>query len=636
MDDDRFNAIVARLETESREAPARYQFKVGLLAVAGFGLLFLIMGGAALGILLLAVVAIAVVMSAGKAALLLIKLAKVLWVLVIPLWLLLKSSLAALFTRLPPPTGHELRRGDAPALFAAMDELRKRMRGPRFHHVLVTMEMNAAVVQRPLFGLAGLPRNYLILGLPLLESLAPDEALAVVGHEYGHLAGSHSHFAAWIYRLRLTWGTIYALSEQWTGWAGRGLRKLVHLYAPYFNAYTWVLARANEYQADAAAAELGSPAIAANALKRVNVASGQYDAFMTEVYGGVRLASAPPADLSDRWSRAAREVPPAVQAGEWLRQSLEREKQVHDTHPVLRERLAALPGEAARVAELPPPLTGPSAATAWLGPAAAALRQKLQADWAQAVDEGWRQRYGEIEEQRRRLTELRGLASPSADETVERLNLQVRLEPEADVLPGIQAFNAATPDHAGGLYLEGSVRCDRDDAAGVPLLEQVMVLDPEAVTAVCEHLYRFYRRSGDTVRAEAYADRYRARQKLEAERYAQFHNFDPAHAIAPYDLGDEDISLIRTIIAARRKSGIARAWVVRRILPADESIRIYVVCIDPAWWARLLQRAPQIIAALNESSWPMPATLCVLIGANRKALLPRLKGLVPLALDRDP
>ena len=85
--------------------------------------------------------------------------------------------------------------------------------------MLVVDEVNAAVVQRPAFGLVGGPRNYLLLGLPLMEAMPPAEALAVVAHEYGHVAGSHGQFSAFIYRLRHTWGTIQAFTDQiGAGW----------------------------------------------------------------------------------------------------------------------------------------------------------------------------------------------------------------------------------------------------------------------------------------------------------------------------------------------------------------------------------------------------------------------------------
>ena len=67
-------------------------------------------------------------------------------------------------------------------------------------------------------------------------------------------ATPEGRFGAFIYRLRLTWGTIQDLTGQWQGWASKPFRSLVGWYAPYFNAYTFVLARANEYEADATSA----------------------------------------------------------------------------------------------------------------------------------------------------------------------------------------------------------------------------------------------------------------------------------------------------------------------------------------------------------------------------------------------
>jgi len=418
MDQARFEQMVARLERESDASPRSYQLKVAALALLGFLILALIVGVAGFGLVLLGGIAVATLLSGGKALILLFKLGKLLLVLAIPLWLLVRSAVQALFTRLPPPQGLELQRAQAPALFAAMDAMRRRMKGPRFHHVLVTDEMNAAVVQRPLFGLFGFPRNYLILGLPLLEALSPEEALAVVAHEYGHLAGSHSRFAAYIYRLRHSWGTIQAVAQQWQGWTGRPLQRIVSWYAPYFNAYTFVLARANEYQADAASAELVGAGVAASALKRVNISASQYDAFVESTLTTIRDVPAPPADLSAQWAARALQAPPAERAEQWLRRALERESQASDTHPVLRERLRALTGEPASADELPAPVAA-SAALAWLGSGVAALRETLQRRWHERVAQPWAERHQELQTRLRRLDELEAPPEPGVDEQVD-------------------------------------------------------------------------------------------------------------------------------------------------------------------------------------------------------------------------
>ena len=240
MEIERFKRLVSRLEIESAASPGRYQLKVALLALLGVGVIGVVLSVAGFGLLVLVALALALLWKGGLLLLVLLKFAKLLIFLALPLWFLVRASLRALFVRLPPPAGLAVARADAPALFAALDRMRRQLKGPPVHQVLLIDEINAAIVQRPLFGLVGWPRNHLLLGLPLLDSLAPEEALAVVAHEYGHLAGSHGRFGAFIYRLRLSWATIDAVASHWRGPAGGLLRRLVGAYAPYFNAYTFV------------------------------------------------------------------------------------------------------------------------------------------------------------------------------------------------------------------------------------------------------------------------------------------------------------------------------------------------------------------------------------------------------------
>jgi Zn-dependent protease with chaperone function len=615
MDTEQFKEIVARLERESAEAPRVYQVKVGLLALLGLLVLAMILGFASLGLLLVAGLVAALVLTGGKALIFIAKLGKLLVLLAIPVWYLLKSTLTALFTRFPEPEGEEITRAQAPQLFAAMDAMRKQMRGPRFHHVLITDEMNAAVVQRPLFGLFGFPRNYLILGLPLLESLAPAEALAVVAHEYGHLAGSHGHFGAFIYRLRLTWGTIQDLSMQWQGFGGRMLRRIVEWYAPYFNAYTFVLARANEYAADAAAGELVSPATAASALKRVNIAGAAHHDFFERTFKKVRDLSEPPDDIAMRWAQHAALTPPRALAVQWLNESLDRAKQVYDTHPVLRDRLLALNGHADDAAVLPAAVVGDSAATAWLGAHVAQLRRTIQTQWRERVRSPWQERHQELQARLARLAELRALPAPSADEQAERLHLQSDLEPETDTLPELVAFNDRVPDRALTLYLEGSLRLDRHDESGIEKLEHAMSLDPDAIKPACEKAYAFYKQRKEDDRAQPYADRWNARHEWEHLRRHQIETFDPNHELRSPDLDEETLARVHELLRAQSK-GIARAWLARRVLPADPSVPTYVIAVEPTGWMRFRNKGEAIIQALASREWPMLVFICTLDGGN--------------------
>ncbi|MBS0375707.1 MAG: M48 family metalloprotease [Proteobacteria bacterium] len=623
MDEQRFTEMVERLEQESRAAPVAYKVKVALLAAVGFGVLLLVLLFAGLGIVLL-IALVGFLAYTGKFVLLILKLGKFLILLAAPLWILLKSSVAALFTRFPKPVGREIRRAEAPALFAAIDRLRARMRGPAFHHVLVNDDVNAAVVQRPLLGLFGLPRNYLILGLPLLESVSADEALAVVAHEYGHLSGAHAHFGAYIYRLRHTWSALQDVASRWDGVGGRAVRTVIGWYAPFFNAYTFVLARAQEYEADAASAELVSPAVAANALKRINVAGAQYQRFFEQVFKGVGAAAEPPRDVSERWAHDAVAVPSAELATRWLADSLNRRKSPFDTHPVLRARLEALPGQASQVAVLPPPLSTESAATAWLGGLAAQLRSTFQDEWRAQVEAGWRRRHQEWQSQRARIEALRALPTPTLEETIERLQLQTRVEPDVDHLPEISAFNRRTPDRAVTLYLEGSLRLDRDDDTGLGYLRSAMALDAEAVKPACQRAYAFLKARGQDELAEEFSARWNEQHALDARREAELEHFDSGHTLVAAELDAEALAQLREQLA-RSADGIARVWIARRLLPSDAKARTFVFGVELTRWARFRSRGPEIVKRLATLEWPMHAFFVPL--DTNKAIGERLRGL---------
>lgn len=119
MDTERFKALVQRLERESAARPALYQAKVAALTLLGFGILALLLATVGFSLVLLAALAVMVALSGGTALLLLLKLGKLLLFIAIPLWFLVKSSVKALFIRLPAPQGREITQPEAPALFEA-------------------------------------------------------------------------------------------------------------------------------------------------------------------------------------------------------------------------------------------------------------------------------------------------------------------------------------------------------------------------------------------------------------------------------------------------------------------------------------------------------------------------------------
>lgn len=580
MDPNAFDTLISRLELQARDRPARYTATVTLVALLGFLLLgvaisfsLLMIGGFA------GLVVLALKYGGGGVAIFLAKLGKLLFLMLIPAWMMLRSTWTLLTTRFAPPEGRELTREEAPLLFARLDDMRSRMQGPRFHHVLLTDEMNAAVVQHPRWGVLGGHHNYLILGLPLLQVMSADEAMAVVAHEYGHLSGQHGRFGAFIYRLRNAWGQLQAMADTWTDWGSRLVARLFRWYAPFFNAYTFVLARQNEYEADRSSAELVGVAPAASALARVSIASRfEQQYFWPEVNRRLRHEPAPPAARSQVFAQAWREQLLPEREQDYLQQALTRVTDHADTHPALADRLRALGVDPQTLA--PPAPVQESAASAWFGPRLDTLAAVFDTAWCEQVSEHWQARHQHLQEQQAELARLRALEAPDEEARWQCIRITEELEPDTDLLPLLEALLAANPDHASALFTRGRLRLDRGDAGGIDDLERVMARDSEATLPACQLIHAFLAER-DAARAATYQERWRARNDMEQRRQQELDHLDPGKTtLLPADeLGDEVFRGFADVLRQAPK-GIKRAWLLRRVIAADPDARAWVLAIE--------------------------------------------------------
>lgn len=212
MEREQFDALVKKIEEVAEKQPGGYKARVLGLALLGYGYLSGILGG----ILGLGLVGVWLLTLGHGTGYLVSK------KLLIPLVALAFVVIRAMWVRIAPPEGIPLARTDYPLLFRILDNMRSRLKGPRIHAVLLTDEFNAAVSQVPRLGILGWPKNYLILGLPLMQALSPHQLKAVLAHEYGHLSGAHGKFSAWIYRIRRTWYQLMEQFDQEERW-GRGI-----------------------------------------------------------------------------------------------------------------------------------------------------------------------------------------------------------------------------------------------------------------------------------------------------------------------------------------------------------------------------------------------------------------------------
>jgi len=603
MKQEDFEALVTRLEKVAIENPARYTLSVIGVALLGFLILGLVIGFSLLLALLLIGLGILVVATGGKALILIAKLGKLLIALVLAAWVMIKSSITLLFARFDPPQGRELTRDEAPRLFAHLDRIKAQMGGPRMHHVLLTDEMNAAIVQHPRFGLFGWETSYLILGLPLLQTLSEDEALSVIAHEYGHLSGQHSRLGGFIYRFRSAWGNLQTLSEQWTDWGSRLIARLFKWYAPYFNAYTFVFARQNEYVADRCSVEIAGQQAAASALARFNVAAIFRDEkFWPSITRRISEEPTPTKNRSGLWQDALASGIDQTNWSQYLDLAGQRQTDHLDTHPALRDRLSAM-GVALDTLNAKPDRTADVAAKLWLGEALESIQSELDEAWEDDVSEQWEERHAYLKTRRARMAALNAQQTLTTDEQWELISLLDELEPEADLLSRINALLGEAPDHLSALFRRGVLLLESGDESGMADLEKVMQADDDAILPVCEAAWRFYLDRAPEKAAE-YQARWQARSDYQARVTAELGSLSPKATIAPAEIDMEAANAIRAILDTQKK-WIKRAYVFCRVLESDPEIRDYVLGFETRYFT-FGDKSAKVSSALAAQEFPFP------------------------------
>ncbi|MEY3201127.1 MAG: hypothetical protein RIR70_677, partial [Pseudomonadota bacterium] len=487
-------------------------------------------------------------------------------------------------------------------LFALIERLRVQLGAPRFHHVLITPSFNAAVVQEPRFGLVGPSRNYLVLGLPLLKALTVDQFAAVLAHEFGHLAKRHGRMAHWVYRQRLRWSSLLSTVERDSGWGAWLFKPFMKWFVPYFNAYSFPLARADEFQADAIAARLTSPPALAQALTMTAVMAAYLD---QRFWPGVhKRADVEPQPGFLPYARMQETMSVDLDAESIARfsdEALARKTDCADTHPCLTDRLAAI-GEAAQFS-----MSALEArADRLLMPALDSLTESFDTHWVEAVSPSWMERYQTVQKQRRRLEELNARhaegAAFSLDEEIERgLLIEALTENPEDALA---YFTALHEQHRGDprvCLLLGTRLLWRNDAAGVALVESAMTMDELLSCEACAALRDYHAREGRmdeaTVWHEHLLRHAKNRQQAEDERTR-------VHSNERFDRHDLPAATAEAIVSALAKiPRLRQAWLVKKRVKHFPSEPCYLIAfrITPWYTFHDRDRAANVRARILEA-----------------------------------
>ena len=492
------------------------------------------------------------------------------------LWILFGLvAIATFWVQYTPLSDREIHRAESPELFTLIDELSERLNTPLIHHVVINYDHNAAIYQAPRLGWLGWNRNYLLLGLPLLQSLTPEQFKATLAHELGHLSTNDSSFTGYIFRVRQMWEQLTTDNNffifQW----------FFRWYEPLIKAYSLVLVRDREYAADALAQRMTSPEIAASDLIQTYI----YQHYLQEDFSHqldrqARDSETPPADVVTQMLAALRQPLDPRTAQIWLGLILGEATDTDDTHPCLSDRLAAV-GYPTPKSWTPQPILC-TAAEYYFGDRLADLAAELDLQWYDSRKTAWLRQYQKAQYQREYLATLNLQATTEAltlSEATSQAELTTELHGDLLALPFWQEILARSPNHAKSNYHVGKILVNRGHYSGCVYLEQAIALDPDLVISSCEELYRFHTFQNDLASAEIYLE-WRQQHLPKQWRSKLERNIKDTDRFFPHDLEPDLVTEICKKLA--NYPIINRAYLVRKPMQIFADRSLYILGIQIA------------------------------------------------------
>ena len=508
---------------------------------------------------------------------------KLIFIILPTIWILLKL----LWVRFKSPTGYRLTRQEFPLLFNEINNLRNVLQSPKIHQVILTPELNAAIIQTPRLGILGWQNNSLILGLELLLILSPDQARAVLAHEFGHLSGNHSRLGRWIYRLRLTWYQI----EQEETLGAKMMRRFFSWYAPRFAAYSFALARFNEYEADLISAELTSNDLVGYALVNTYV-TGPYieQHYWQELF---HQADEMPAPKKAPWrglSHFLHEHKPAMkQLIAKLNEELQRQTTYENTHPALQDRIKAL-----KVSVSIPKPVKVTAAEVWFGEQFQRVIDDFDKDWLQYNGTRWKERYDYVSANKKILAELNNkvVAALSDEELWKKAVLTEQFEPEGNALSLFQTYQSRHPNDPSVAFVLGKMFYHNNDENCLEHLQKALI-HPKLVSDACQYAYSFLISQGRSEEAQWWLQKSQAQLQInEASRHERSW-LTVEDTLLKADISNQELE---QIVASLKAHNVEKAWIARKQVQYYTEVPVFAIAITLIGWFTNYEKKANTIA----------------------------------------
>lgn len=565
MTHDKFKRLVRCGEELFTRDPQAYRRRLGLLLLSGkalYGMLLLLP-------LALIPLLIWLCAAAGKTS-------GCLW-MVIALLVFEAVLVKGLFRKHVPPAGLPLDKASLPKLFEEVESVRRKVNAPCPDKVILDGSLNAAVAQLPGRGFLSAGESILVLGLPLMAALSPEQFRSVLAHEFGHLSLDHpGHFRkAWL--ARDVWAKLKEEIDSGGGVFQRILiGPFINWYIPRLDAMLSVLSRMNEFDADAQAARVAGKEAAASALALSRISDRRLgEQAFKPFWERARKAPEPEPGVNMTGVRTLRQSRPTE---EELRAEIEaqrgRKALESDSHPSLGERLAKLGVESVSVP------SGPDAAELLLGAETEPLAAGLDMIWVEEARATWRRIHEEAAFAKRALAEM--LSAPTGEPSLEmKLKRAQLLEMASGEDAAFEPLARIVEEHPGcalaKLHL-GRVMLSKRKPGGPELIKEAMSLDRRLLTDGSTLLAGYYEAEGMEHERDETIERWEKGLNGFVKDAKEAMSLKLRHIYAGHGLTPPEMDKLIASLAGDGR--VAKAYLVRKSLKKDDESPVHVLLVS--------------------------------------------------------
>ena len=284
--------------------------------------------------------------------------------------------------KIAPPSGLTLSEDKAPELFGQVRVLHARYKRPEIRRIVITARHEVDIIKTPRWVLPIWSSNTIVIGLPVLQSLSPQQLDCMVARRIGQFSKRDNLLTNWLYQLRQAWQQIRAATIKNKATGIEPLTWFFALYAPLYSGVSAYAASLDELHADSYAMQLYNDQevldmVTADALCRWYLEKRYWPAVYKISAAGKKALPAPHSKMASaiRTNLKGEKLPILI------REMLQHERRWNEALPSFKSRIENIGHNKPRVSDF----SGETAGTHYLGKSLGGIITVIDKLWRTAL-----------------------------------------------------------------------------------------------------------------------------------------------------------------------------------------------------------------------------------------------------------